>query len=316
MQEKKNIRLLISLFAISGLCILLVFFGGMNKRAEVDKNLFRVVDQTQVSKIVISTPGKNQEVEIRYDGTKWLVNNSFEADNQLITVFFATLLQAEPKRPVAETLQDSIANRMEKQGIRVKLFEGEQLVKDFWVSGNDQRSETYFQLTGDKTSYLITIPGYRVFVASLFELSETEWRDKRIFNFNWANFKSLKAHFTQQPNEDFTISFSNGLYGIVEVEVADTTKLSTYLESVFNLQADQFNTNGSSRYDSLLKTAPAYSIIVLDIANRTYQLEVFPLLKGEKVILGRLNDNLSALFSPKQIAQITRKRSYFEYQTN
>ncbi len=313
MQEKKNIRLLISLFAISGVCILLVFFGGRSERADVDKNLFKVDDQTQISKIVLSTPSKNQEIEIRYDGTKWMVNNSFEADNQLITVFFATLLQAEPKRPVAETLQDSIANRMEKQGIRVTLFEGEQPVKDFWVSGNDQRSETYFQLAEDKKSYLITIPGYRVFVASLFELSEAEWRDKRIFNFNWQNFKSLKAHFAQQANQDFTISFANQLFGIEEVEVADTTKLSTYLESVFNLQADQFNTNSSGRYDSLLKTTPAYSITVMDIASRTYKLEVFPPLKGEQVILGRLNDNLSALFNPKQIAQISRKRSYFEY---
>jgi hypothetical protein len=313
MQEKKNIRLLISLFAISVLCILFAFFSNTDTYADVDKNLFRVEDQTQVSKIVLSTPSKNQEVEIRFDGTRWMVNNSFEADNQLITVFFATLLQAEPKRPVAETLQDSIANRMEKQGISVKLYEGEQVVKDFWVSGNDQRSETYFQLAGDKTSYLVTIPGYRVFVASLFELSEAEWRDKRIFNFNWANFKSLKAHFTQQPNEDFTISFSNGLYGIVEVEVADTTKLSNFLESVFNLQADQFNVNSSSRYDSLLKIPPAYSITILDIANRAYQLEVFPPLKDEQVILGRLNNNLSALFSPKQIAQISRKRGYFRY---
>ncbi|MBL7873833.1 MAG: DUF4340 domain-containing protein [Cyclobacteriaceae bacterium] len=313
MQEKKNIRLLISLFAISGVCILLIFFGGRNERADVDKNLFKMEDQTQVNKIILSTAGKNQEIEIRYDGTKWIVNNSFEADNQLITVFFATLLQAEPKRPVAETLQDSIAERMQKQGIRVTLFEGETAVKDFWVSGNDQRTETYFQLAGDKTSYLVTIPGYRVFVASLFELSEVEWRDKRIFNFNWQNFKTLKVHFPQQSNQDFTISFANTLFGIEEVAVADTTKLSTYLESVFNLRVDQYNINSTSRYDSLLKTAPVYSITISDIVNRTYQVEVFPPLKGEQVILGRLNENLSAFFSLKQIAQISRKRSYFEY---
>ncbi len=313
MQKKKNIRLLISLFAISALCLLFAFFRNAGTRADVDKNLFRVEDQTQVNKIVLSTPGKNQEVEIRFDGTRWMVNNSFEADNQLITVFFATLLQAEPKWPVAETLQDSIADRMEKQGIRVKLFEGEQTVKDFWVSGNDQRTETYFQLDGDKTSYLVTIPGYRVFVASLFELSAAEWRDKRIFNFNWQNFKSLKTRFPQQSNQDFTVSFANKLFGIEEVAVADTTKLSNYLESVFNLQADQFITASSGKYDSLLKTVPVYSITVTDIANRTYRLEVFPPLKGEQVILGRLNDTLSALFNPKQIAQISRKRSYFEY---
>jgi len=313
MQEKKNIRLLISLFAISALCIFFIFFRNTDQRADVDKNLFRVEDQTQVSKIILSTPNKNQEIEIRFDGTRWLVNNSFEADNQLITVFFATLLQAEPKRPVAETLQDSVATKMLNEGIHVKLFEGDQVVKDFWVSGNDQRTETYFQLAGNKKSYLITIPGYRVFVASLFELSAVEWRDKRIFNFNWQNFKSLKAHFPQQSNEDFTVSFANKLFGINEVAVADTTKLSTYLEAVFNLQADQFVTNTSGGYDSLLKTAPVYSITVMDIANRAYKVELYQPLKGEQVILGRVNDELPALFNPKQIAQILRKRSYFEY---
>lgn len=313
MQEKKNIQLLISLFAISALCIFFIFFRNTDQRADVDKNLFRVEDQTQVSKIILSTPHKNQEVEIRFDGTRWMVNNSFEADNQLITVFFATLLQAEPKRPVAETLQDSIATKMLKEGIHVKLFEGDQVVKDFWVSGNDQRTETYFQLADDKKSYLITIPGYRVFVASLFELSAVEWRDKRIFNFNWQNFKSLKTHFAQQANEDFTISFSNKLFGIDEVAVADTTKLSTYLEAVFNLQADQFVTTPTARYDSLLKTTPVYSITVSDIANRAYKVELYPPLKGEQGIVGRVNDELPALFNPKQIAQISRKRSYFEY---
>lgn len=313
MQEKKNIRLLILLVALSALCVLAAFFGSADKLVDIDKTLFRVNDQMQVSKVLLSNAKTKTETELKFDGSKWMVNNSFEADQQLITVFFATLLQAEPKRPVAETLQDSIGSNALKNGIHVQLFEGAEIVKDFWVSGNDNRTETYFQLAADNKPFLITIPGYRVFVASLFELAPTAWRDKRIFNFNWQNFKSLKAHLPQQSNEDFTISFANKLFGIEEVAVADTTKLSTYLESVFNLKADQFNTNPTERYDSLLRTTPEYSITITDIANRTYLVEVFPRLKGEQVILGRLKDNFSALFSPKQIAQISRKRSYFKY---
>lgn len=311
MQEKKNIRLLVSLVVLIGLCVALIFFGSSRNTVDVDKELFRVEDQTQVNKVVID--GKQGNIELRFDGSKWMINGSFEADRQMVKVFFATILQAEPKRPVADGIQDSISNYLLNNGIHVTLFEDETLVKDFWVSGNERKTETYFQLAQTKIPYLITIPGYRVYVASIFELTASEWRDKRIFNFNWQNFKSLQAHFPQQANQDFTVSFANQLFGINEVAVADTTKLSTYLESVFNLQANQFPTNISGRYDSLLKTTPVYSITIMDIANRAYQLEVFPPLKGEPVILGRVNADLPALFNPKQIAEIARKRSYFEY---
>jgi hypothetical protein len=312
MQEKKNIRLLVSLVVLIGLCVVFIFFGSSKNTVDVDKELFRVEDQTQVNKVVMES--KQGNIELKFDGSKWLINNSFEADRQMVKVFFATILQAEPKRLMAEGIQDSVSNFLVNNGIHVTLFEDETLVKDFWVSGNERKTETYFQLAQTKIPYLITIPGYRVYVASIFELTASEWRDKRIFNFNWQNFKSLKAHFPQQANQDdFTVSFANQLFGINEVAVADTTKLSNYLESVFNLQADQFPTNIPGKYDSLLKTVPVYSIKIMDIANRAYQLEVFPPLKGEQVILGRVNADLPAYFNPKQIAQIVRKRSYFEY---
>ncbi len=310
MQAKKNIRLLISLLILCGLCVAFVFIGNRNT-VNVDKELFRVKDQTQVDKVVLDS--KQGNIELKFDGSKWLINGSFEADRQLIKVFFATVLQAEPKRPLAESVQDSISNYLTTNGIHVTLFEDETVVKDFWVSGNERKTETYFQLAQTKIPYLVTIPGYRVYVASIFELTVSEWRDKRIFNFNWQNFKTLKVHFPQQSNEDFTVSFANQLFGINEVTVADTTKLSNYLESVFNLQADQFATKTSVKYDSLLKTIPAYTVTISDIANRTYQLEIFPPLTGEEVILGRVNNESPVIFNPDQIALIARKKSYFEY---
>ena len=69
--------------------------------------------------------------------------------------FFATLMQTEPKRPVGVAVQDSLTAYMLKNGINVKLYEGENLVKDFWVSGNDRKTETYFLLQGDEIPYCL-----------------------------------------------------------------------------------------------------------------------------------------------------------------
>jgi len=310
MQAKRNLQLLGSLVILTSLCFVFIFIGNRSNTIEVDKDLFRVEDQTQINKVVLESSGK--QVELRYDGSKWVVNNLFEADRQLVTVFFATIMQAEPKRPVSEALQDSVNQYIQRNGIHIKLLEGETMVKDFWASGNDRKTETYFQLPGDKTPYLVTIPGYRVYVASIFELTANDWREKRIFNFRWETFKSLNASFPKESREDFTISFKSQYFGIDGLAEADTTKLNDYLDAVSLINGVRFVSDGESRvYDSLLQTKPDFTILVTDIANRTYQLEVFPPAVGEEAILGRLNRESPVVFNRKEIALISRKRSYF-----
>ncbi|MBX2894534.1 MAG: DUF4340 domain-containing protein [Cyclobacteriaceae bacterium] len=310
MQEKRNIRLLIGLVISSLALIVVVYISARENFDVIDKKLFQVEDQTEINKVVIK-PAQGQQVELGFEGGRWRVNNTYDADQQMIKILFATLLQTEPRRPVTATIQDSISNYIRTTGQEVELYAGNNLVKQFWVGGNDRKTETWFQLPDD-VPYIVQVPGYRLYIASVFELAANDWRDKRIFNFNWQNFKSLETHFSQQSNQGFTISVANQLFVINEVAVADTTKLSHYLESVFNLQADQF-LSVSGKYDSLLATTPIYSISIKDIANRQYQLEVFPQLKDEQLILGRVNSELPALFNPTQIATIARKRSYFEF---
>jgi len=311
MQEKRNLILLISLVIQISLCVALLFFISRDDTLAVDKDLFKVSDQTEIDKVLLTT--SNKPLELAYDGSKWMVNKSFEADRQLVTIFFAALMQTEPKRPVGETVKDSLREHILRKGTNVKLYEGETLVKDFWVSGNDAKTETYFLLQGDKVPYLVTIPGYRLYIASLFELPDNEWRDKRIFNFRWENFKSLTATFPRETKESFTISFQNKYFGIEGLAESDTTKLNDYLDAVSLIKGSRFLTSGQSPvYDSLAKTTPEFSVVVTDIANRTYEIEVFPALSLTKEILGRLNHETMVVFDRHEIALIARKRRYFE----
>jgi hypothetical protein len=307
MQKNKNIRLLISLIALSIATALLFLFGNPN-RSDVDKTIFKIKDQNTIDKVVFeSAKGR---VELKFDGAKWKVNSKYEADGQLVTVFFASVLQAEPKRKVTGAQQDSIKNKIAIEGIKVSLWEGEKMEKEYWVSGNDQKTETYFQLAND-APYFVTISGYRVYVASIFELSENEWRDKRVFNFNWQNFKSLKSHLPQQTNQDFTISFANKLFGIEEVAVADTTKLSNYLESIFNLQADRIlSQEEASTYDSLFANEPLLQIEIQDIAKKTFGLKIYLPQGKSKLVVAKMNEE-PILLQPQAAASVMRRREYF-----
>lgn len=309
MKENRNIILLILLLALSALIVLVTLSSG-DDRVEVDKNLFRVEDQADVSRVLLESKG--QIIDLHFTGNKWMVNE-YEADREMIKYLFATLLQAEPKREVSASLRDSVRTKLLTQGVLVKLMKGEEQVKEFRVGGNDRETETYFLQDENAVPYLMTIPGHRVYIASIFEPTLSDWRDKRIFNFNWQNFKSLDVSFPADAKSDFKVSFRNQFFGIENMDLSDTTQLNNYLDAVSLMQGDQFvETGDSKKYDSLAATTPSFTITIHDIATRPYTLEVFPALSDREAVLGRINRKQLILIDPRAIAQIALKKDDFK----
>jgi hypothetical protein len=310
MNLPRNIYLFISLLLMLGLLVILVITGNLSERIQVDRNLFRVDDLTRIDRVLLQSPG--QTLSLKYNGAKWMVNDSLEADSRTVQVFFATLLQAEPTRPVAQRQRDSLQTVMKEKGIKVSLFEGGALQKSFYVFGHDARSESYYLLSEDTQPYVVAIPGYRVYVAAIFTLAPTEWREKRLFNFNWQNFKSLTATFPASPRDNFSISFKDNYFGLDGNPEADTTKLNDYLDAVSLIRAARFVEKGERKYvDSLVKTAPQYHLEVSDIANRTYRLNVYGLDEDETFVVATFSNGQALLLRREDASRIAHPRGYF-----
>jgi len=307
-QEKKNKVLVASLGGLLMLVIVLFFY--QNDRPEVNKNIFKVDDLALVDRVVLSSVAS--EVELSFTGSKWLVNQNQQADEQLITVLFATLQQAEPKRQVANNLKDSISTMLIKKGIKVTLYEGGTSVRSFYVGGNAAKTEAYF-LDEQLGPFVMTIPGYRVYVTGIFELDAGGWRDKRIFNFNWRNFKKLETDFAKQSNQSFTIEDQGSGFDLIDSPPSDTTKVNDYLDAVSLLMAKQYLPVGhQSMYDSLIQTSPLATIRVYDLGDNALVLELYPPIDKDPEVLGRLNGTDRVLFSREQIIPILKRRDYFK----
>ena len=309
MQQKKNVRLLVLLLILVSSTSAFYFFKSPDGRLEVDKNKFSVEHLSKIDKVILESPGGI--IELKYNGTSWKVNDRYEADQQLITVLFATLEQAEPKRPVAADENSSVVNQIANEGVKVNLLEGSELKKTFISGGNSEKTVTYFYEPGDKP-YVMTIPGYRIYVASILELDENGWKDKRVFNFNWRNFKSMNVTFPANSKEDFAIGQRDGFFNVIGMET-DTTRLNDFLDDVSLLVGDQIISTGKfPRYDSLLTSTPSLSIVITDIANRNYQLKLFAGLKEDPAIVGRVNDGVAMVFDRKKVFKIAKNKSYFK----
>ncbi len=308
MQRRRNIRLIISLLVIVTCIVLLVTFDSIRNNSSIDKTLFQIESLDKVDHIQLESAGR--KTDLRFTGTKWMVNDNHEADRQMITVLFATLKQAVAKRKVAATLGDSLQKEINKNGIKVSCFEADQLVKEFWTEGNSQKNETYFQLEDEKP-YVITIPGYRVYVAAIFELPTNDWRDKRVFNFNWQNFKTLESVFPSDTRQNFKVQFKDKFFGIDGITSVDTTKLNNYLDAISLLRAERIlTTDQAKEYDSLIKQLPLLKITVQDIASHTYELSIFPMQKQKQVVIGLANREIIEI-NPLVLREIFKKKEVF-----
>lgn len=310
MQERRNIRRLL-LFGVTVMLTVVVYILQQRRSSPVvDPALFKVEGLDHINHVELK--GAANTVKLDYDGSRWKVNDRYDADLQRITVFFATLEKALPKRPVAAAMRDSVRKMLLRQGVEVSLLEGQTVQKKLIVGANEQRSESYFMLDGSQEPYVVTIPGYRVQVSQIFELGENDWRDRRIFGFRWQNFKSLSLSFARDKTGDFVIEKEANEIRLKGEPQADTSRIFSYLDDVSLLVADQIFPPGfSARYDSLAATPPIASMEIRDIADRVYSLRLFQPLRDESSVLGVMQQEDRVLFERKKLFPIVKKRTYF-----
>lgn len=306
MQQKRNIRLLISLCVLIAITVAVLFLFN-RERATVDKTIFQVADLKAIDKIILERDSVKTELAI--EGGRWKVNSQV-ADQSLIDVLFATLQQAEPKRKVSEKLADSLKAFLETEGVHVILSRSGEPAQDFFAGGNASKTQAYFTKAGDDDVYIVVIPGYRVYTSGIFELEAPGWKDKYVFNFNWKFFKSLNVSFATSPTNNFEVVMDK-LPIIKDITQADTAKLSDFLDRVSLLTADQYLTKDqATAYDSALFTSLGFEITVADISGKTYQLKLYPEI-GKAQVFGVVQGSFPAVFDSRKVLPLMKSKGWF-----
>lgn len=271
-------------------------------RLQVDKEVFRKLDLKIVNEVTLNS--SKHQVVLSLADSRWKVNGKYDADQQMIDVLFATLLQVEPKRPVQSRMADSLSQQLRETGVEVTLRTTAGESQQFVVGGNDTKTQAYFA-TSEGDVYVMHIPGYRVYASGVFELEEGGWRNKYVFGFNWRNFKSLETQFPN-PAENFSIVMQDNRVVMAGVE-ADTARLNTYLDDVSLLTVDEYIEAPSA--DSVKKWSPRVSILVTDIGNREFLLRVYGNTENGKFRV-LLKSEQWAVLSSQKIAAISRPKSF------
>jgi len=305
MQEQKNKRRFILLLALLTVTAAVYWLGSADSQDEIDKTIFRKVELTSIDQVMLESPAG--KVVLALNGSRWQVNGKYEADPNMIDVLFATLQQAEPKRPLPTHQQDSVAKVIEEDGVKISLFHEGVVADSFYAGGNGQKTQGYFHRQGEE-SYVMSIPGYRVYVSGIFELPEKGWRDRLVFQLNWRNLKSVDVTFGQKRSDDFRVLMEGEVLSIEGVQASDTTRLYDFLDAVSLLTVEAY-LDSSSTLDSLAGTQPGLGLEVKDIANRSHSIRLYQ--SGPGKFVGFINNNQWCTLAPASIQPVFRPRSYF-----
>lgn len=306
-QRTKNIRLL-SLLAITLVTIgLLLRFDRNSDTLGVDKKLFQLNDQQEITDVYLLGP--DEQNHFHFEKGQWHLNDTLLLDQSMATVFFSVLSRLEIRRPVARQEADSLAALLRSQGVRTIITYGADTIKDYFVGGNPDLEITWMLNHREATPWQVHIPGYQSYVAGIFSVPASDWRSRFVFTTNFALLSRLRLIY---PDDSLVIRQKNNFFEIPGI-TADSTAIANYLEEVAYLQADRYLTpqDTAGTYHLYLQQPHWAGLQLQTATGRTEEVVFLQRPAGKPYLVGILSDGTPALFKYQRIKGIFKTKQEF-----
>jgi hypothetical protein len=311
MLERKIKYRLITLLLLIVVTTALYVFLPDNSLSKIDKNIFRPAAIEKIDQLILTSPA--QQIDLSFINGRWMLNETLQADREMVQIMFATIDQAVPKRKAAARQIDSLSRQFESKAVKVSLLRDGKVEKSYEVLGDDARKISWFKAAGSKDIYQVIIPGYSAYVAFIYQQAAHDWRDRLVFDFNWRNFVSLKLDYAEADTDDFEINMADDYFRINNLIETDTSRLNDYLDEVSLLEALKWIAAAEhDASDELAKLAADARLSIFDLAGRSRTLEIWKKPLPNNYRLARLDEKQLLWLGAKELESILRRKEEFE----
>jgi len=309
MQIRKNLILLVIFLALLGWTLIYINLEQKQEGLSINEYKFTVEDTASINTITIT--GNNFRNILSKESGYWMVNDTYLLDLSMQKVLMSVLNQVRVKRTVPKNDLSRISEDIVENGFKIEIKSTAEPERIFYAGGNGI-SLSYF-MEDDMIPYIVHLPGYESYVTGIFEVAENDWRDRLIFQTSWLGIKSLDLSYPGNPANSIGISAENNLYRVNGISRLDTASLMGFLDEISFFYTDQYIDPGQvASYDSLKNTKPFAVLIVNSLGmNEPIEIQFYPQLSGDNVIMGVLQNQQMCLFSTKRIESIFKKKADF-----
>jgi len=247
---------------------------------------FRFSDTAAITKIFIADKeGDRSTVERTKKG--WLVNGKYSCRSEAILNLLEVIKRVEVKSPVPQKSREHIIKYMSSTALKVEVYAGSELVKQYYVGHETPDSEGSYMLLTDVSNgknypdpYICFIPGFQGFLQPRYIAKENEWRDRIVINYIPPQLREIKVVNYEAPADS---SFSIELLNTTTFKLKDhkgmdlpydMVRMKQYLAYFQNISYEVLITGMNKRLqDSLAKQKPfmEISVTTTDLQTNSYK---------------------------------------------
>ena len=154
----------------------------------------------------------------------WYIDDTIKVSSSymqnLENVLTHMSIQFIPPAPLAKT----IITDLNQNGIEVRLYDKKnQILRDYWVgmNTNDERG-TAFKMRQGNQPYIMELPLFEGTLRSLFTVTPTMIRDKKIIEVDPANIITITINYPKQTDAGFTLDVSGDKPMISKLTLSET----------------------------------------------------------------------------------------------
>ncbi|MFI5171788.1 MAG: DUF4340 domain-containing protein [Chitinophagales bacterium] len=276
---KKTLIYSIVLIALGLIAYFTIIKNNLSSYSKKD-TAFAVKDTTEIGKIVLSTL-KGDTIILEHKNNSWVLNENGTPRPDAISNLLRTLNQLEVKVPVANSMHNTVVKSISGRRTRVEVYDLEgQKTKGFYIGENsDPLDGTFMLMEGSDHPFVVNIPGFDGYIATVFFTDENEWRSKQIFSYSPDAIDQIDVTYTALKDSSFSIvrkadkSFEL-VSGKPHATPANPEIINFYLKQFKILNAEYY-INEPEKRDSILQHPPACEITVTGNDKQTRTLKIY-----------------------------------------
>lgn len=241
---------------------------------------FAVEDTTAIGKIRL-TNLKGDSITLENKNGVWMMNGIYPPRPDALHNLLNTMHQLEVKMPVAKSMHNNVVSNIAGRRTKVEIYntKGEK-TKGYFIGGNtDQLNGTFMLMEGSEHAFVVNIPGFAGFAATVFFTDETDWKSKQIFAYDPENIQQIDITYSNLRDSSFSIvRKADNTFELVGNTVSNKPLnpeiVNYYLKQYKLLNAEYFILEPEKR-DSLLGTKPACVMSITDNNKITTSLKIY-----------------------------------------
>jgi len=239
-----------------------------------DSRNFKFKDTASITKIFIADKDGNMATITR-SPKGWMVNEKYSCRTDAILNLLEVIKHVEVKMPVAKSYKENVLKYMSAQALKVEIYVGDDLVKQYYVGHETPDSEGSYMLLTDVASgknydepFVCFIPGFKGFLLPRYIANENEWRDRLVLNYIPPQLKQIKVQHFNMPDSSFTIDLKNttsfSLKNAKNIEIPfNEMQMKQYLAYFQNISYEVLITGKNKKLTDSLSANKPFSIITI-----------------------------------------------------